>query len=162
MSPRRRQSATAGPLPASPRHQVGSVPRSAVHGCLRGSYEARSPPGAFSCESPRPVYSRLGFVYFYSQSIHTTLSSVARRRLSTRAGLQRFSSPDIAIDLQTPPPTRACLHCLSLISAWSDVRHRWRLSAYWLLCGRGPRSHSLQQSSARRTDSHFHAPQSRV
>ena len=52
MSPRRRQSATPGPLPASPRHQVGSVPRSAVHGCLRGSYEARSPPGAFLRKPP--------------------------------------------------------------------------------------------------------------
>ena len=129
MSPRRRQSATPGPLPVSPRHQVGRSPglRSMV---ASGAPTRRGPRQAPSCESPRPVYSRLGVVYFYSQSIHTTLSSVARRRLSTRAGLQRFSSPDIAIDLQTPPPRRACLHCLSLISAWSDVRHRWRLSAY--------------------------------
>lgn len=122
MSPRRRQSATAGPAPAGPRHQVGRTGWAAGHGCLRGSYEARSPPGPL-CRAPGRFTRDWVFVYFYSQSIHTTLSSVARRRLSTRAGLQTVSRPDIAIDLHTHRPRLAwaCLHCLSLISAWSDV-----------------------------------------
>ena len=130
MSPRRRQSATAGPAPAGPRHQVGRTGWAAGHGYLRGSYEARSPPGPL-CRAPGRFTRDWVFVYFYSQSIHTTLSSVARRRLSTRAGLQTVSRPDIAIDLHTAPgePGPVCTVSHSYPRGLM-LRHRWRLAAY--------------------------------
>ena len=92
------------------------------HRCLRDSYEARSPLGSgLTPYAPSRFTRKWVFLYFYSQSIHTTLSSVAGRRLSTRAHLQTCVFP-----VRTPQSTcrprrsRRTLQCLSRVSAWSD------------------------------------------
>ena len=121
MSPRRRQSATPGPLPAPPDIKSGGIsgPRPIV---ASGTPTRRGPRRPRTRGPSAGRFTRKWvFVYFYSQSIHTTLSSVAGRRLSTRAHLQTCVFP-----VRTPQSTcrprrsRRTLQCLSRVSAWSD------------------------------------------
>lgn len=88
-------------------------------GLLRGEV----PAGAL-VQGSRPVYSRLGFrVFLLTEYPYDPLIRRPTPSLDSRRPPDWFSRPDIAIDLHTHRPRLAwaCLHCLSLISAWSDV-----------------------------------------
>jgi hypothetical protein len=67
------------------------------------------------------VYPSLGF--FYSQSIHTTLSSSVGHRLSTRPRHWTFSRPDISIDLEIT----------GVHSSHSSVSHVYSLQCHGLI-----------------------------
>ena len=153
MSPRRRQSATPGPLPAPPDIKSGGIsgPRPIV---ASGTPTRRGPRRPRTRGPSAGRFTRKWvFVYFYSQSIHTTPSSVGGRRLSTHARLQTL--PSGHCDRPAGPPMSwGCLHCLSLISAWSDVRHHWPPPTR-MPCAAAQVS-TLLRISACLADSHFH------
>ena len=131
MSPRRRQSATAGPAPAGPRHQVGRTGWAAGHGYLRGSYEARSPPGAFLRKPPAGLLATGFRVFLLTEYPYDPLVRRPTPSLDSRRPPDCFSSGYCDRLAHTAPgwPGPVCTVSHSYPRGLM-LRHRWRLAAY--------------------------------